>query len=79
MFVKLLILVAFAVVVWSVAARPSVAHGERVVYRVQSHDTLWSIAASHYGGDVRSAIWRIQRANGLRNPTVHVGERLVLP
>ena len=79
MFVRLLIIVGLAVVLWSVVARPSVAHGDRVVYRVQAHDTLWTIASSHYEGDVRSAIWRIQRTNGLRDPTVHPGQTLVLP
>jgi nucleoid-associated protein YgaU len=77
--VRLAIILGVAAVLWSVVARPSVAHGDRVVYRVHAYDTLWSIAASHYDGDVRGAVWRIERANGLRDPTVRPGQRLVLP
>jgi nucleoid-associated protein YgaU len=78
-FVRLVIILGVAAVLWSVVARPSVAHGDKVVYRVQPYDTLWSIAESHYDGDVRGAVWRIERANGLRDPTVRPGQRLVLP
>jgi nucleoid-associated protein YgaU len=79
MFVKIVLIVATAVLVWSVVARPSEAHGDRTVYRVHAYDTLWTIASSHYGGDVRDAVYRIQRANHLHGSTVHAGERLVLP
>ncbi len=79
MFVRVVILVALAAVVWSMTARPSGAHADRVVYRVQPYDTLWTIASTHYDGDVRGAVWRIERANGLRDPTVTPGQRLVLP
>ena len=53
-------LVLAAVLVWSVAARSSQAHGAKQVVTVQPSDTLWSIAQRHYGGDVRDAIWRIE-------------------
>jgi len=79
MFVRFVVLLGLALVLWTVAARPSGAHGERVAYRVKAHDTLWTIASSHYAGDVRGAVWRIQRTNGLRDPTVHPGQTLVLP
>jgi len=79
MFVRILVLAALSVVLWSFVARPTVAHGPRTVYRVQAYDTLWSIASSHYGGDVRDAVWRIQRANHLGGPTIQPGETLVLP
>jgi LysM repeat protein len=46
---------------------------------VQPYDTLWTIAASHYSGDVREAIWEIQRANHLAGATIRPGQRLVLP
>ena len=59
-------------------ARPS-AHGAKQVVTVQAYDTLWTIAQQHYGGDVRDAIWRIERANHLRGADVRVGQRLVLP
>ena len=83
MFAKLitraLLLAAVALLVWSVVARPSGAHGPRTLYRVQPYDTLWSIAQAHYGGDVRDAIWRIEQANRMAGTAIVPGERLVLP
>jgi LysM repeat protein len=79
MFAKLLGLAALALIAWTVFAGPSGAGGDPVVYRVQPYDTLWTIASQHYGGDVREAIWRIQQANGLGDPTIRPGQRLVLP
>jgi nucleoid-associated protein YgaU len=79
MFVRILILVAAAVLIWSIAARSSSAHGAKQTIVVKRYDTLWSIAQSHYGGDVRDAIWRIQRANHLAGATVTPGQKLVLP
>jgi hypothetical protein len=68
-----------ALVVWSVLARPSGAHGPRMLYRVRPDDTLWSIATSHFGGDPRGAIWQIQQANHLGDAAIYPGETLVLP
>jgi nucleoid-associated protein YgaU len=79
MFVRILVLAGIAVLVWSAAARSSQAHGKKQVVTVQAYDTLWSIAQRHYGGDVRDAIWRIERANHLPGADVSVGETLVLP
>lgn len=79
MFVKLLAIAGAALLLWTIAARPSGAHGDRAVYRVQAYDTLWTIASSHYAGDVREAVWEIQRANHLHGATIHPGERLLLP
>jgi nucleoid-associated protein YgaU len=79
MFVRILILVGIAVLVWSAAAHSSQAHGAKQVVTVEPYDTLWSIAARHYGGDVREAIWRIERANHLPGADLRVGQRLVLP
>ena len=79
MFVRILILVGAVVLVWSIAARSSQAHGAKQVVTVKPYDTLWSIAQRHYGGDVRDAIWRIERANHLRGADVRVGQKLVLP
>jgi nucleoid-associated protein YgaU len=79
MFAKILVLVGLAVVVWSVVARPSGAHGHKVTYRVRPYDTLWTIAADRYGGDVRGAVWQIERANHLARSGIHPGEVLVLP
>ena len=77
--VHIVALAAAVLVVWSIAARPSGAHGPKTYYRVKPYDTLWSIASRHYGGDIRSAIWRIQQANHLHSEGITVGERLLLP
>jgi nucleoid-associated protein YgaU len=79
MFVKAAVLAALALVLWAVLARPLGAHGDRTLYRVEPYDTLWGIAAAHYGGDVRDAVWRIERANDLSDPTIRPGEVIVLP
>ena len=64
---------------WSAVAHSSQAHGAKQVVTVRPYDTLWSIAQQHYGGDVRDAIWRIERANHLPGADVRAGQRLVLP
>jgi hypothetical protein len=83
MFAKKIIhivaLAAAVLVVWSIAARPSGAHGPKTYYRVKPYDTLWSIAQTHYGGDVRNAIWQIQQVNHLGGSGIAPGERLLLP
>jgi hypothetical protein len=79
MFVRIALLVGIAVLVWSVAARSSSAHGGRQVVVVQRYDTLWGIAQAHYDGDIRDAVWRIERANHLGDTTLVPGEKLVLP
>ena len=79
MFARIAILVGLAVLVWSIAARSSDAHGNRQVITVRPYDTLWSIAQNHYGGDVRDAIWRIERANHLPGADIRAGQKLVLP
>lgn len=72
-------LTVLALVAWSVLARSSGAHGPRSVYHVRPGDTLWTIAASHYGGDPRAAIWEIENANHLEGASIYPGERLLLP
>ena len=79
MFVRILLIVGIAVLVWSVMARSSTAHGAKQVVTVRAYDTLWSIAEQHYGGDVRDAIWQIEKANRLPSADVRVGQKLVLP
>lgn len=79
MFVRIALLVGLAVLVWSMAARSSSAHGARQVIVVKRYDTLWTIAQAHYAGDVRDAIWRIERTNHLTGPGVIPGQKLVLP
>jgi len=47
---------------------------------VQPGDTLWSLAAEHYpADDVRVRVDDIEQANGLRGPTIQVGQSLRLP
>jgi len=77
--VRISIFAVIALVFWSIVARPSGAHGPKTVYRVQPYDTLWGIAAAHYGGDVRSAIWQIQTANHMSSAAIRPGEVLILP
>ena len=79
MFVRIFILVAVAVLVWSATAHSSQAHGRKQVVTVKPYDTLWSIASSHYGGDPRGAIYRLEQRNGLDGTVVRPGQKLVLP
>ena len=79
MFVRIALVVGIAVLAWSAVAHSSTAHGPKQVVTVRPYDTLWSIAAHRYGGDVRDAIWRIERANHLSGADVRVGQKLVLP
>ncbi|HET7450329.1 MAG TPA: LysM peptidoglycan-binding domain-containing protein [Gaiellaceae bacterium] len=79
MFVRIFILVALAVLVWSATAHSSQAHGRKQVVTVKPYDTLWAIAQRNYAGDPRAAIWRIEQANHLPGADVSVGQKLVLP
>ena len=79
MFVRIVLIAGLAVLAWSAVARSSEAHGAKQVVTVRPYDTLWAIAASHYAGDPREAIDRIERANGLASPLIRPGQRLVLP
>ena len=79
MFAKML-LVAFALaLVVAVSARTSDSAGPEQRYVVKRYDTLWSIATSHYAGDPREAVWRIERRNDLSGPTITPGQVLRLP
>ena len=60
-------------------ARSSNAHGAKQVVTVRPYENLWSIAQRHYAGDVRDAVWQIERANHLHGADVRVGQKLVLP
>jgi nucleoid-associated protein YgaU len=79
MFARIILVVGIAVLVWSVMARSSTAHGAKQVVTVRAYETLWSIAEQHYGGDVRDAVWQIEKANHLQGANVRVGQTLVLP
>jgi LysM domain-containing protein len=79
MFVRFLVTSLLLAVVLSVVARSSLGGGHEHRYRVRPYDTLWSIATSHYAGDPRAAVWRIERRNHLDGATISPGETLVLP
>ena len=79
MFVRIALVVGIAVLAWSAVARSSTAHGPKQVVTVRPYDTLWTIAEHRYGGDVRDAIWQIEKANHLQSADVRVGQTLVLP
>jgi LysM repeat protein len=79
MFGKVLLLAVLALVVWAVVARSSQGAGQAVRYTVRPGDTLWSIAATHYAGDPRDGVWKIQRENHLGATLIRPGERLLLP
>jgi len=79
MFVRVFLIVGVAILLWSAMAHSSTAHGTKQVVTVRPYETLWSIAERHYGGDVRDAVWKIERANHLEGADVRVGQRLVLP
>ena len=79
MFPRILILIAAIALVVGAYARPSGGAGRPQIYVVKPTDTLWSIASTHYAGDPRAAIWKLERRNDLAGPTLVPGERLVLP
>jgi nucleoid-associated protein YgaU len=80
MFVRFLVVVLLATVALSVVVHSSSGSGRTGTYVVRPADTLWTIAASHYGGDPREGVWKLQRANGLGGTAViRPGQRLVLP
>ena len=79
MFGKILLISALALIAWAVVARASQGAGPTLRYTVRPGDTLWSIGASHYAGDPRDAIYRLETRNGLDGAVVRPGQRLVLP
>ena len=79
MFVKALMLLLLATLVAAIAVRQSAGGGRPLVYVVQPADTLWTIAATHYAGDPREALFAIQDRNRLHGTLIRPGERLILP
>ena len=79
MFGKVLLIAALTLVAWAVVARGSHGAGPEQHYTVRPADTLWSIAASHYAGDPREGIWKIEHRNHLSGALIRPGQRLVLP
>ena len=79
MFARIGFVLVTAVLLWAVLARNSGAGSTPQHHTVRAGETLWSIAASRYGGDPREGVWKLQRANALATPTIVPGERLLLP
>ena len=79
MFGRLILVSLVAVAMWALLARDSDAGGAAQSYRVQAGDTLWSIAASSYGGDPREGVWKLRRANHLSGSAIAPGQVLRLP
>ena len=79
MFVRVFVIGLIALVAWAGFAHTSEGAGPERVYVVQPADSLWSIAAAHYAGDPREAIWELQRRNGLEGTARAPGQRLILP
>ena len=79
MFAKALLIALTLAIVVAVSARTSDGAGREQRYVVARYDTLWSIAASHYGGDPRAAVWKIQTRNHLAASTIVPGQVLHLP
>ena len=79
MFVRIIVVVLVAGLLWAVFARDTGAGARPTHYRVKSGDTLWSIAVSRLAGDPREGVWRIQELNELDEATIVPGQRLALP
>ena len=79
MFAKLIFVLVLAALVVGMAARVSQSAGPERTYVVKPTDTLWTIAAHTYAGDVREGVWRLQQRNHLASATIRPGQRLVLP
>ena len=79
MFVRLIVILAVFAVVVAWGARRSDSAGPEQVYVVQAGDSVWSIAAANYGGDIREAVWRLEDRNHLAGSLVSPGQKLRLP
>ncbi len=79
MFVRTALLLIAAAFALAVAARQSNGADHAQHYLVRPGDSLWSIATTHYAGDPREGVWKIEQRNDLAGATIRPGERLVLP
>jgi hypothetical protein len=79
MFARIVVIIALLTVAVAWGARSSHSAGHEQVYVVRAGDTLWSIASTHYAGDPRDGIYRLERRNHLGGALLRPGERLVLP
>ena len=79
MFAKLLVLLVAGAFVVGILAHSSHGAGPERTYVVKPADTLWSIAARTYSGDVREGVWKLEQRNHLDGATLVPGERLIVP
>jgi LysM repeat protein len=79
MFAKLLIVAVLVALAVGLVAHSSSGAGPERTYVVRPTDTLWSIAARTYAGDVREGVWQIEQRNHLGSATLQPGETLHLP
>ncbi len=79
MFVRIASLLAVVAAIVAFAARPSGGAGPQQTYVVKATDTLWSIATTHYAGDPREGIWKLEHLNHLRGALLNPGRKLLLP
>jgi nucleoid-associated protein YgaU len=78
-FARIVVIVALLTLAVAWGARRSDGAGREHFYVVRAGDTLWSIAAGHYAGDPRAAVWRLEERNHLPGALVQPGQRLRLP
>jgi nucleoid-associated protein YgaU len=79
MFVRIVVIAAILAVAVAWGARRSDSAGREQVYVVRAGDTLWTIAATHYGGDPREGVYRLEDRNHLTGSLVRPGQKLHLP
>jgi LysM repeat protein len=79
MFGKFVIVLVLAALAVGLAARSSHGAGPERTYVVKPTDTLWSIAARTYAGDVREGVWKLEQRNHLRSSTLTPGQVLRIP
>jgi hypothetical protein len=76
---SLLVLCALVGALLLAVPRTSSGAGSEERYVVQPGDTLWELAASHYGGDPREGVWRIRDRNAIAGTGLQPGTILYLP
>jgi nucleoid-associated protein YgaU len=79
MFARIVVIVGLLALAVAWGARRSDGAGQEQAYVVRSGDTLWTIASSHYAGDPREAVYRLENRNHLAGALVRPGQKLVLP
>ena len=78
MFAKVLVVLVLAALAVGVLVHSSQGAGPERTVVVRPTDTLWSIAARTYGGDVREGVWKLEQRNHLASATIYPGEVLTV-